>query len=135
MSGLASLIGNATKTPRKARPEKLISPSVGLQARGLNGERVGSFLCRNPDTAPGSGSLRDAWNRLRSRRITRMILVCRTVSMAKQDDYRNYARDAVRLASNASSTAKKTLLLALAERWLDLADTQRGGQRQTAASE
>ena len=46
------------------------------------------------------------------------------VPMAKQDDYRNYARDAVRLASNASSTAKKSLLLALAERWLDLADAQ-----------
>jgi hypothetical protein len=44
--------------------------------------------------------------------------------MAKQDDYRNYARDAVRLASHASSTAKKSLLLALAERWLDLADAQ-----------
>jgi len=44
--------------------------------------------------------------------------------MAKQDEYRNYARDAVRLASNASSTAKKSLLLALAERWLDLADAQ-----------
>jgi hypothetical protein len=44
--------------------------------------------------------------------------------MAKQDEYRNYARDAVRLASHASSTAKKSLLLALAERWLDLADAQ-----------
>ena len=44
--------------------------------------------------------------------------------MAKQDEYRNYARDAVRLASHASSTAKKSLLLALAERWLDLADVQ-----------
>jgi hypothetical protein len=44
--------------------------------------------------------------------------------MAKQDDDRNYARDAVRLASHASSTAKKSLLLALAERWLDLADAQ-----------
>ena len=42
----------------------------------------------------------------------------------KQDEYRKYARDAVRLASHASSTAKKTLLLALAERWLDLADTE-----------
>ena len=42
----------------------------------------------------------------------------------KQDEYRKYARDAVRLASHASSTAKKTLLLALAERWLDLADAQ-----------
>jgi hypothetical protein len=44
--------------------------------------------------------------------------------MAKQEEYRNYARGAVRLASNASSTAKKGLLLALAERWLDLADAQ-----------
>ena len=43
--------------------------------------------------------------------------------MVKQDEYRKYARDAVRLASHASSTAKKALLLALAERWLDLADT------------
>ena len=42
--------------------------------------------------------------------------------MAKQDDYRNYARDAVSLASNASSTAKKSVLLALTERWLELAD-------------
>ena len=42
----------------------------------------------------------------------------------KQDEYRKYARDAVRLASHASSTAKKTLLLALAERWLDLAATE-----------
>ncbi len=42
----------------------------------------------------------------------------------KQDEYRKYARDAVRLASHASSTAKKTLLLALAERWLDLADAE-----------
>jgi hypothetical protein len=44
--------------------------------------------------------------------------------MAKQDEYRNYARDAVRLASHSSSTAKKTLLLALAEKWLDLADVE-----------
>ena len=44
--------------------------------------------------------------------------------MAKQDEYRHYARDAVRLASHASSTAKKSLLLALAERRLDLADAQ-----------
>ena len=44
--------------------------------------------------------------------------------MMKQDEYRKYARDAVRLASHASSTAKKTLLLALAERWLDLADAE-----------
>jgi hypothetical protein len=44
--------------------------------------------------------------------------------MAKQIEYRNYARDAVRLASHASSNAKKSLLLALAERWLDLADAQ-----------
>ena len=44
--------------------------------------------------------------------------------MMKQDEYRKYARDAVRLASHASSTAKKTLLLALAERWLDLAATE-----------
>ena len=44
--------------------------------------------------------------------------------MAKQDDYRNYARDPVRLASNASSAAKKSLLLALAERWLDRAGAQ-----------
>jgi predicted DNA-binding ArsR family transcriptional regulator len=44
--------------------------------------------------------------------------------MVKQDEYRKYARDAVRLASHASSTAKKTLLLALAERWLDLADAE-----------
>jgi hypothetical protein len=44
--------------------------------------------------------------------------------VAKQDEYRKYARDAVRLASHASSTAKKTLLLALAERWLDLADAE-----------
>jgi hypothetical protein len=44
--------------------------------------------------------------------------------MAKQDAYRKYATDAVRLASHASSTAKKILLLALGERWLDLADAQ-----------
>jgi hypothetical protein len=44
--------------------------------------------------------------------------------MVKQDEYRKYAREAVRLASHASSTAKKTLLLALAERWLDLADAE-----------
>jgi hypothetical protein len=44
--------------------------------------------------------------------------------MMKQDEYRKYASDAVRLASQASSTAKKTLLLALAERWLDLADAE-----------
>jgi hypothetical protein len=44
--------------------------------------------------------------------------------VAKQDEYRKYARDAVRLASHASSNAKKTLLLALAERWLDLADAE-----------
>jgi hypothetical protein len=42
----------------------------------------------------------------------------------KQDEYRKYARDAVRLASHASSTAKKALQIALAERWLDLADTE-----------
>ena len=42
----------------------------------------------------------------------------------KQDEYRKYARDAVRLASHASSTAKKALQLALAERWLDLADAE-----------
>ena len=44
--------------------------------------------------------------------------------MVKRDEYWKYARDAVRLASHASSTAKKALLLALAERWLDLADTE-----------
>jgi predicted DNA-binding ArsR family transcriptional regulator len=44
--------------------------------------------------------------------------------MAKQDEYRKYARYAVRLASHASSNAKKTLLLALAERWLNLADAE-----------
>ena len=44
--------------------------------------------------------------------------------MMKQDEYRKYARDAVRLASHASSTVKKTVLLALAERWLDLADAE-----------
>ena len=58
------------------------------------------------------GQSRAVGNRLRSRRITGLV---RPLSgpMAKQDDYRNYARDAVRLASNASSTAKKSLLLAL----------------------
>jgi hypothetical protein len=44
--------------------------------------------------------------------------------MGKHDEYRNYAGDAIRLASHATSTAKKSLLLALAERWLDLADAQ-----------
>jgi hypothetical protein len=44
--------------------------------------------------------------------------------MAKRDEYRKYAADAVRLASCANTSAKKTLLLALAERWPDLADAE-----------
>jgi hypothetical protein len=64
----------------------------------------------------GTGSGRPA---LRGRLCSRW-----TVPMAKQDDYRKYATDEVRLAFYASSTAKKILLLALAERWLDLPDAQ-----------
>ncbi len=58
------------------------------------------------------GQSRAVGNRQRSRRITGLV---RPLSgpIAKQDDSRSYAREAVRLASNASSTAKKSLLLAL----------------------
>jgi hypothetical protein len=42
--------------------------------------------------------------------------------MSKEDDYRKNAADAVQLANRAASTPDKSRLLALAERWLDLAD-------------
>jgi hypothetical protein len=44
--------------------------------------------------------------------------------MAKPDEYRKYAADAVRLASGGSTSAETTRLLVLAERWLDLADAE-----------
>jgi hypothetical protein len=53
-----------------------------------------------------------------------------TAPMAKQNDYRNYTRDAVRLASHATSTAKKSLLL----RWLTLQTRKISGPRLTTAS-
>jgi hypothetical protein len=43
--------------------------------------------------------------------------------MAKQDDLRMNAAETVSLAHRASSAADKAHLLALAERWLDLADS------------
>jgi hypothetical protein len=42
--------------------------------------------------------------------------------MSKEDDYRKNAAEAVELANRAASTGDKSRLLALAERWLDLAD-------------
>ncbi len=54
--------------------------------------------------------------------------------MTKEDDYRKNAAETVELASRATNTADKGHLLALAEKWLDLADrahrlTQRFGSR------
>ena len=42
--------------------------------------------------------------------------------MTKEDDYRNNAARTIELASRAESKADKGHLLALAEKWLDLAD-------------
>jgi hypothetical protein len=42
--------------------------------------------------------------------------------MSKEDDYRRNAAHAVKLAQHAKSTTDKGRLLALAEKWLDLAD-------------
>jgi hypothetical protein len=42
--------------------------------------------------------------------------------MAKQDDYRNKAAETVNLANRAATSIAKGRLLALAEKWLDLAD-------------
>ncbi len=55
--------------------------------------------------------------------------------MAKEDDYRKNAAETVELASRATNTADKGHLLALADKWLDLADraqrlTKRFGARQ-----
>ena len=47
-----------------------------------------------------------------------------TVPDGKAGRLPDLCKDAVRLASNASSTAKKTVLLALAEGWLGLGDAQ-----------
>src|SRR4030088_2646400 len=58
-----------------------------------------------------------AGNRLRSHRITGLALARWTASMAKPDEYRKYAADAVRLASGGSTSAETTPLLVLAERW------------------
>jgi hypothetical protein len=42
--------------------------------------------------------------------------------MTKEDDYRNNAAQTIELASRAENKADKGHLLALAEKWLDLAD-------------
>jgi hypothetical protein len=42
--------------------------------------------------------------------------------MTKEDDYRNNAARTIELASRAESKEDKGHLLALAEKWLDLAD-------------
>jgi hypothetical protein len=42
--------------------------------------------------------------------------------MSKQEDYRCYAAQAVKLAQGASSVGAKAHLLAVAEAWVDLAD-------------
>lgn len=42
--------------------------------------------------------------------------------MTKEDDYRRNAAETVELASRAGNSADKGHLLALAEKWLDLAD-------------
>src|SRR5215469_13564092 len=42
--------------------------------------------------------------------------------MSKEDDYRKNAAETIELASRAVSTTDKGHLLALAEKWLDLAD-------------
>ncbi len=42
--------------------------------------------------------------------------------MSKQEDYRRYAAQAVKLAQGASSVDAKAHLLAVAEAWVDLAD-------------
>jgi hypothetical protein len=42
--------------------------------------------------------------------------------MSKQEDYRRYAAQAVKLAQGASSADAKAHLLAVAEAWVDLAD-------------
>jgi hypothetical protein len=45
--------------------------------------------------------------------------------MSKQEDYRRYAAQAVKLAQGASSADAKAHLLAVAEAWVDLADLAR----------
>jgi len=42
--------------------------------------------------------------------------------MSKEDDYRKNEAETIELASRAVSTTDKGHLLALAEKWLDLAD-------------
>ena len=42
--------------------------------------------------------------------------------MTKEDDYRRNAAETVELASRAGNSADKGHLLALAEKWLDLAE-------------
>jgi hypothetical protein len=42
--------------------------------------------------------------------------------MTKEDDYRHNAVETMELASKASTLEDKARLLALAEKWLDLAD-------------
>ena len=54
--------------------------------------------------------------------------------MLKHDEYRKYAMDAVRLATCREHWCQE-LLLALAERWLDLADTENKRAKAGSASE
>jgi hypothetical protein len=50
--------------------------------------------------------------------------------MTKEDDYRKNAAETLELAHRAGTSADKGRLLALAEKWLDLADRTRRIARQ-----
>jgi hypothetical protein len=53
--------------------------------------------------------------------------------MTKEDDFRKHAAETMDLAQKAGSSADKRRLLALAERWLDLADRAHQAARQGIA--
>jgi hypothetical protein len=50
--------------------------------------------------------------------------------MTKEDDYRRNAAETLELAHRAGNSADKGRLLALAEKWLDLADRTRIARNQ-----
>jgi hypothetical protein len=54
--------------------------------------------------------------------------------MAKHDAYREYAADAAKLASRASTTAGKARMLALADKWLNLADAEEARAKMRTSS-
>jgi len=53
--------------------------------------------------------------------------------MTKEDDFRKHAAETMDLAQKATSSTDKRRLLALAERWLDLADRAHQAARERIA--